>query len=223
MTTDTAPATVQRVVSGVFATYYEPSFDLLGNPTVLIKTAHRGEIIDVTENEAKRLDSLGTVVDLDLADLDAQAREYALARYRAERGDADAVEAVARAVAPTDPIVDVSVPQPHVSPPPLGATPRGDVVTGDTGGPDTPAPGNAAASLGGLPPADVPDAATVDVAELAAYIEAESPNVSATVDLAQGDPVLAAKVLEAERSATGGDPRKGVEDALSKLTDASGE
>lgn len=208
-------ATVDRVVIGVFATYKTPE----DPPRVL--TARRGASITVTEAEAKRLDGLGTVATLDLAGLADHERQAKLDRYRAERGDAEAVEAVARAVAPTDPIPDVTVPQPSVSPPGLGAAPVGTIVTGDTGGPDTPPPPEAATSAA-LPRADAPDIAEAPVAEIAAWISAESPNIGDTVVLAENDPALASKLLEAEQSATGGDPRKGVEDGLQKIID-SGE
>lgn len=220
--TDTAsqPKTVDRVVVGLFATHYAPGTDAAGNPTTLVRTAQRGEKISVTEAEAQRLEDLGAVVDLGReADADA-SRQAALDRYRADRGDQEAVAAVARAVAPTDPIVDVTTPQPSVSPPPLGVAPTGSVTTGDTGGPDTP-PAAGADTSGGIVRADAPDPETASAGEIAEWISTESPNVDDTVSLASGDSDLAAKVLEAENIATGGDPRKGVESKLAPLADGA--
>lgn len=112
---------------------------------------------------------------------------------------------------------DVSVPQPSVSPPGGGAAPVGTVVTGDTGAPDTPPPADAGTLQ--IVRVDAPDVGEASVAELASWIEAESPNAADTVALAEGDPARAAKVLEAEQSATGGDPRKTVEGPLQKIID----
>jgi len=66
-------------------------------------------------------------------------------------------------------------------------------------------------------PDDAPDASQASVSELAQYIDSESLNAPQTVSLAEGDPDLAAKVLEAERTAQGGDARATVEKPLSRL------
>jgi hypothetical protein len=71
-------------------------------------------------------------------------------------------------------------------------------------------------------PDDAPDAAQADVGELSRYIDSESLNAAQTVALAEGDPELAAKVLEAERAAQGGDARATVERPLSKLAAKAG-
>lgn len=67
------------------------------------------------------------------------------------------------------------------------------------------------------------EAPSIDVAaasdeELAAHIADQKLNVSDTVGLAGDNPELAEKVLAAESSATGGKPRKGVEDDLRSLS-----
>lgn len=63
-----------------------------------------------------------------------------------------------------------------------------------------------------------PDVATADVQALAAYIDGQNLTAKDTVALAGGDATLAAKVLEAEALAQGGDGRKTVTDPLGKLT-----
>jgi hypothetical protein len=55
------------------------------------------------------------------------------------------------------------------------------------------------------------------VHELTEYIEQNHPNVDDTIALAKGDPEAAARVLEAEGIATGGDPRSGVTKGLTAI------
>jgi hypothetical protein len=62
-----------------------------------------------------------------------------------------------------------------------------------------------------------PDATTADTAALAAYIDSAKLTAPQTVELAAGDPVLAAKVLEAESLAQGGDGRSTVTGPLQKI------
>lgn len=57
-----------------------------------------------------------------------------------------------------------------------------------------------------------PSLATVE--ELRAWIEEEKPTVQEVVDASGGDHEIAAKLLEAESAAQGGEPRKGVMDGL---------
>jgi hypothetical protein len=237
MTPTEAPELEARIVTALYATYQAVQEDVAGNKTVVVRTAQRGESIDLAPSEVARLEALGAIAGPGEDGATAEARrEAALEQYRAERGDAEAVQAaVARALNPLDTVTDVTSPPVSVSPPSLGATPRGDVVTGDTGGPDSPpvvtdetgAVGGVVRApegggVGGVVRADAPDVASSSVAELSAWISEESPNGSDTVALAEGDPELAAKVLEAERAATGGDPRKGVERKLTALAGTSG-
>jgi len=77
-------------------------------------------------------------------------------------------------------------------------------------------PVQSAPATGGIVRSDV-DVEGWPVATLAAWISDETPNAEDTIALAEGDSLKAAKVLEAEQMATGGDPRKGVETALRKL------
>lgn len=66
-------------------------------------------------------------------------------------------------------------------------------------------------------PDDAPDASQEDVGTLAKYIDEQSLNAPQTVALAEGDPELAAKVIEAEQAAHGGDARVTVTRPLDKL------
>lgn len=61
------------------------------------------------------------------------------------------------------------------------------------------------------------DVATADVQSVAAWIEEDKPSVSDVVNAADGDAATASKLLEAEGVATGGEPRKGVEEGLNKI------
>lgn len=69
------------------------------------------------------------------------------------------------------------------------------------------------------PPPATLDVHAAGVAEIAAFLEANEPTIPQTVEMADGDPALAEKLLEAESVATGGEPRKGVTDKLQKLID----
>lgn len=70
-------------------------------------------------------------------------------------------------------------------------------------------------------PAGAPDARAADAGELAAYIDSADLNAAQTVSLAQGDPALAPKVIEAEQVSAGGDGRKTVIGPLEKLRDSA--
>ena len=65
----------------------------------------------------------------------------------------------------------------------------------------------------------VPDLNTATVVEVAAWISESRPDVPTTIAAAGDDPAKAGKLLDAENEATGGDPRKGVEDGLTKIID----
>lgn len=71
---------------------------------------------------------------------------------------------------------------------------------------------------GGRPGA--PD--VTDTVALAAYIDEHSLNAEDTVALAGGDAAKAPAVLEAEKTAHGGDPRKTVAEPLEKLAKSGG-
>lgn len=75
-----------------------------------------------------------------------------------------------------------------------------------------------AMSGGGGAPIDVASSSAEEIAE---FISTNKPNVSETVALAQNDPDLAEKVLDAEVIATESDPRTGVENALEKVMSSS--
>jgi hypothetical protein len=62
-----------------------------------------------------------------------------------------------------------------------------------------------------------PTAAGGDVAKIAAEINDENMTVEETVALAEDDPAKAKTILEAEKVATGGEPRRGVEHRLNAI------
>lgn len=57
-------------------------------------------------------------------------------------------------------------------------------------------------------------------AELASWIKTDRPKADEVVDLAEGDATLAERLLNAERTATNGKPRKTVNTDLTKIIDA---
>jgi hypothetical protein len=69
--------------------------------------------------------------------------------------------------------------------------------------------------------APAPSLDAMDVAALADWMTDNAPNQKATIALADGDPMKAAKVLDAENIVTGGSPRKGVFNALAALMNAN--
>jgi hypothetical protein len=219
------PELVKRVVTALFATYTTVRADLVGNPREVVLTADRGELIELPQIEADRLEALDAVAPEGVAVHDDAARRAALLdAYRAERGDSEALErALARAVNPLDVQQPATSVQQSVTSPGLGAAPVGTVVTGDTGAADDQPPADTTPEGGtGAVRADAPDVRAIEVGGLAEWIKSERPNGDDTVALAEGDAELAAKVLEAERVATGNDPRKGVERKLTALADTSG-
>ena len=68
-------------------------------------------------------------------------------------------------------------------------------------------------------PADAPDPSSATAGELAAFIDANDLNATQTVALAGGTASGAAKVLEAEQIAHGGDARTTVIRQMSRLVD----
>lgn len=87
-------------------------------------------------------------------------------------------------------------------------------------GADSSAEGGGSGGSSSELPGDAPDAATADVAELAAYIDANNLNAAQTVALAGGTPEGAAKVIEAEQTSSGGDGRTTVVGPLERQRDA---
>lgn len=68
-----------------------------------------------------------------------------------------------------------------------------------------------------------PDTDPESVEALAEWIKTAKPNVDEVVDRANGDPVLANKLLEAENLATGQQPRTTLEEDLLKIVNAEGD
>lgn len=65
--------------------------------------------------------------------------------------------------------------------------------------------------------AGVPDLSDKDVTELVEYLEENSPTAPQTISLANDDPELAEKLIEAENMVTGRDPRSTVIEGLEKV------
>lgn len=85
--------------------------------------------------------------------------------------------------------------------------------TSQTGAPGTPSGQDAPSS----DPPDAPDVESASVEDIAQYIDQASLTAPQTVALARSRPDLAAKVLEAERVSSGGDPRAPVRKPLERL------
>lgn len=49
------------------------------------------------------------------------------------------------------------------------------------------------------------------------WLRSQNPTIDATVERAEGDPAKAQAILDAEHTATGGEPRKGVVEGLQKV------
>lgn len=186
------------------------------------ESAVRAEEIELVPREAKRLQDLGAVVPA------SEPRSYD------EMDDAElAAETKARGLVVTSSSADPDQPlrQDFVAALQtfdagqtagvgVSTVPGGLAIGGVT------APfneGDFAQEVGTPPeetaPADGGVASRLTSAQLAQHITDEKLNASDTVDLAGGDPALAAKVLEAEGIAQGGDPRATVEGPLQKTID----
>lgn len=151
--------------------------------------------------------------DVPAEHLDALREQGAIA----EADEPTALDVTAAADAAGRPALDSVM---HVDPDPAEAVEPGQHETSELyAGAESGTPSGSSSGSGPSAdlPDDAPDAAQADVGELAAYIDAESLNAAQTVSLAEGDPALAAKVLEAERVAHGDDARSTVERPLSKL------
>lgn len=199
--------TQTRTVAHVFANYRD-EVERGGKTRTIARSAKRGQQVTLSAAEAERLDSLGALVPKgeDGADLFNPHTAAAELRDRILSAATTRAEGLAAALPA----------QLTVSPPSLGVAPVGDVVTGDTGGDPVQPPGVV------TPLSGVGDAVSIDVAEagpgqIADHIRDEKLNASDTVALAGDDPALAAKVLEAEQLAHGGDARSTVVGPLEKI------
>lgn len=195
---------VEVTITGVFAQYRDVFTDYAGNVHETVRTADRGETVEVPAQEAARLKALGVVAD-DEADALAQA--------------------LARAVNPNDVQSGQAPLVPSVSPPGGGVAPIGDLLTGDTGGPDSPpvvpdgsgpVPQPVLAPEGEHRGFDARGKTTVEVIE---WLEEGKPSVSEVVAAANGDAEAAKVIIEAEDTVKGGDPRKTVVGPLQKIVD----
>lgn len=168
--------TNERAVRHLSTAFFVPFTSPDGNKAVLVRTARRGETIDVStlaEGEEKRLESLGALLPAGSTSQDvAHEHQAVLDAYRSQRGDQEAM-------------------QRHMER--LG--------------------GGEAAVVN----VDAPDVASSSVGLLAEWIKDKKPNADDTVALAESDPALAQKMLEAETVATDGSPRQTVVDRLNKL------
>lgn len=118
MAKDTKKDREEVTITGVFAQYTDTFVDYAGETREVVRTADRGETVEIPAGEAARLRALGVVED----------------------PDTDALAAtLARAVNPNDTNGPGHQPVPSVSPPSGGVAPVGDLLTGDTGDADTPA------------------------------------------------------------------------------------
>jgi hypothetical protein len=217
--------TNERQVRTVFANFKVKTTLQDGRAGVGLKSKVRGEMIDVS-----------TLADGELERLE---RNGALMPEGAEVTPGERLEeALRRALNPLDVMREDAGPPLSVSPPPLGAPPRGDFTKGDTGvdPADQPPPDpaervvtinsaeqealdrlRAESAEENVPRTDAPD--VEDTAALSEFIKSERLNASETVALAEGDPDRARHVLEAEKTATGHDPRRSVTGPLQKIID----
>jgi hypothetical protein len=205
----TLPATKPHRVVGVGATYYEPvkSVGPDGKPAVILtyRMASRGECVELTEDQAERLIDLGAAKPWDEPLSYDEMDDDALRSAASQRGvavtssgaDADRPlrQDYVSALSAYDLGQDAAV---------LGAStvPGGVAVVGD-----------APVSPEGY------SAQGRSASEVASWIESEKPNAADTVAAAGDDPDTAAVVLEAESTATKGDPRASVEKPLQKIID----
>lgn len=208
----TLPKTQPYRVVGVGATYYEPvpTVGPDGKPAIVLsyRIGGRGTKVELTEDQARRLEGLGAVkawdepLSYDEMD-DAQLRGIAT-----QRG--------------------VIVPSSGADPEqPLRTDYINALNSYDLGqdaavvGASTVPGGVVSVGAANLEPVEGGgyDARGRSATEVADWIESEKPNASETIAAAGDDPAAAQTVLEAESVATKGDPRKGVADSLQKIID----
>lgn len=213
----TLPATEEYRVVSLGARYIEPQEGInvnTGEPIVQFqsKLATRGQKVNLTKPEAKRLSALGVVLPSDAPLTYDEMTDDQLARESARRGltvrgqglngeaiREDHINALhnsdrGRVIAASDPSGVVTV----TSGPDVGLGSGGHTVE---------------ALLGDQ---------SYDVAALSEQIkggDGKALTVDETVALAGDDPQAARAVLEAEATASGGDSRKGVVDRLQPIAD----
>jgi hypothetical protein len=199
------------VIAG--ARYSAPRIDhdLEGKARVIYTSefALRGQEIDLVPREAKRLEELGAIRSADskkeydeLGDDELAARAAALGvPVRSSGADADKPlrEDYINALLTYDQGVGDAVG--------VGTQPGGLVAQGAAGTQRLPD------EVATPSPAD--DPASLTAPQLREQIDSEGLTAPQTIDLAQDDPGLAARVLEAERLS--GDPRASVEKGLQKI------
>lgn len=162
----------KRVVGVLSAIYFSPEKDVTNKDVLRVRTALRGEEIELSAVEEARLDENGALLPKGSKPEDAaKAAEARLDAYRAQRGDQEAL-------------------QRHVQ----RAANGGDEVIVNVEAP-----------------------VDASVGDLSEWIKDHKPNADDTVALAEGDPERAQRVLDAEVAATGGKPRKSVQEQLEKI------
>lgn len=210
----TLPPTEPYRVVGVGATYFEPVATVGGDgkPTVVLsyRVGGRGEKVELTADQAQRLQDLGAVKPWDDPLSYDEMDDDALRSTAASRGvlvpssGADSDKPLRtdfiNALNSYDLGQDAAVV--GVTTVPGGVVNLGTADLGDAGGSYS-AVGRSAT-------------------EVTSWIESEKPNAGDTVAAAEGDPDAAAVVLEAENTATGQDPRKSVEKQLQAIIDGGG-
>lgn len=182
--------TAGRVVRHLSTAYFEPFRGPDGTDTVLVRTARRGEIIDPDKLAKGELARLDGLGALMPEGADPRdADQEQQAILDLYRGQRGDVEALARAMERAR------------------QNQEGAALLDAQGGiTDLSGEGNAGAIGEG------------NVGRLADHITANKLTVDDTVALAGNDPELAKRVLEAERLASNGAPRAGVEAGLQKIT-----
>lgn len=187
-------STSGRVVRHLSIAYFEPALSADGQKTVLVRTARRGDVVDPAKLANGELERL--------EDLRAFLPEGARPEHADEerqavldlyRGQRGDTEAMQRAME-------------------RAASGDGPSRLQDATGGIVDVSGQSAADPAG----------EGNVGRLADHISASKLTVDDTVALAQDDPERARRVLEAERLASGGSPRAGVEQGLQKIIDDGG-
>jgi hypothetical protein len=174
--------------------------DLQGKARVIYTSefATRGQEIDLVPREAKRLEGLGAIRPAD------SEREYD------ELGDDElAAQAALRGIPVRSSGADADKP--------LREDYINALVTYDAGAGDAVGVGPQRLPDEVVAPAPADDPAGLTAPQIREQIDSEGLTIPQTVDLAQDDPAMAQRVLEAERLS--GDPRAGVEKGLQKIID----
>lgn len=180
-----------RVVRHLSIAYFEPTLSADGQKTVLVRTARRGDVIDPEKLAQGELERLeGLQALLPEGAKPEHAEQERMAILDLYRGQRGDTEAMARAME-------------------RAASQQGPTALADTTGGIVDVSGQATGDAGALPAP----------AQLADHIATQKLTVDDTVALAQDDPERARRVLEAERLASGGNPRQGVETGLQKIID----